>query len=187
MAKENQRVALSRRLLKEALIELLHHKCIHNISIRELCTTAGINRTTFYRHYQTPADVFLELQMEFVSDFQRTHPLPGSPDGMRRYSSALCGYLYEHRDTARLFLRSHTSADFAVLFARLSQEFFTARTVLYKGSPIDEDTRRLICTLFSQGLYAVVRQWILEDVPKSPEEMAELICGFFIQDFRIQH
>ena len=75
MPKENQRVALSKRMLKEGLIKLLNKKNISKISINELCEIAEINRTTFYRHYQTPHDVLLEVEYDFIKGFQNT-PVP---------------------------------------------------------------------------------------------------------------
>ena len=48
---ENQRIKLTKRLLKESLLKLLTEKNIKKISVSELCQTAGINRSTFYNHY----------------------------------------------------------------------------------------------------------------------------------------
>ena len=54
MTKEYQRVAISKRMLKEALLDLLKDKPIDAVTVSELCQMAQINRTTFYRHYETP-------------------------------------------------------------------------------------------------------------------------------------
>ena len=48
--RENQRVMLTRRLIKESLTGLLAEESIHKISIRALCERAGINRSTFYKY-----------------------------------------------------------------------------------------------------------------------------------------
>lgn len=49
--KTNQRIAATKRSLQDALIEMLKTQNINSISIRELCLTARVNRTTFYNHY----------------------------------------------------------------------------------------------------------------------------------------
>ena len=49
--KQNQRVALTKRLLQESLLQLMKEKNIQNISVKELCEASGINRSTFYKHY----------------------------------------------------------------------------------------------------------------------------------------
>ena len=47
MQKENQRVMLTKQLLKESLIYLMKKKEIQKVSVSELCHNAGINRVTF--------------------------------------------------------------------------------------------------------------------------------------------
>ncbi|MBP3434399.1 MAG: TetR/AcrR family transcriptional regulator, partial [Clostridia bacterium] len=68
--KENQRVALSKRLLKEALVRLLEKKKLDNITVFELCAEAGINRATFYRHYGIPKDLLLDLELDMVEEIR---------------------------------------------------------------------------------------------------------------------
>ena len=68
--KENQRITLTKRLLQDALINLLRTTDISKISIRELCEKAGINRTTFYNHYGSQYDVLKELSGNFLADIE---------------------------------------------------------------------------------------------------------------------
>ena len=44
-------------LFDEALIELLNQKDIEYITVKEICKKAGVNRTTFYLHYETIDDL----------------------------------------------------------------------------------------------------------------------------------
>ena len=47
---ENQRIRLSKTLLKNALVHLLQKKPLNKISVLEICETAQINRTTFCKY-----------------------------------------------------------------------------------------------------------------------------------------
>ncbi len=47
----NQRVMLTKRLIKESLLKILKSKKIHQVSVKELCIGAEINRSTFYEYY----------------------------------------------------------------------------------------------------------------------------------------
>lgn len=47
----------SQQWLMEALIKLMKQKRFSNITICELSETAGVNRKTFYRHFQTKEDI----------------------------------------------------------------------------------------------------------------------------------
>ena len=48
--KESRRVTMTKMLLKTALIELMQEKPFQQITIKELCEQADLNRTTFYLH-----------------------------------------------------------------------------------------------------------------------------------------
>ena len=44
--KEDRRVTMTKRMLKDALTEMLRETDLYHVSIRELCQRANINRTT---------------------------------------------------------------------------------------------------------------------------------------------
>lgn len=50
--KDDQRIALTKRLLREGLLRLLSKTDLNKISVTQLCIESGINRATFYRHYE---------------------------------------------------------------------------------------------------------------------------------------
>ena len=54
-------------LMDNALISLLEKKDFQYISIKEICQKAGVNRSTFYLHYETVGDL-LEEAMEYILD-----------------------------------------------------------------------------------------------------------------------
>ena len=58
--KEDRRVTMTRRMLKEALTEMLRETDIYHVSIRELCQRADINRTTFYKYYRDKYDYLFQ-------------------------------------------------------------------------------------------------------------------------------
>ena len=47
----DQRVRITKIMIRDAYIKLLAEKDIQHITVRELCETAHINRGTFYSHY----------------------------------------------------------------------------------------------------------------------------------------
>lgn len=52
-------------LMDEALIYLLDKKDIDYITIKEICEKAGVNRSTFYLHYESIDDL-LEETMQYI-------------------------------------------------------------------------------------------------------------------------
>ena len=64
--KQDLRVAVTKRMIQEALIRLLKNKPIDKIKVNELCEESGINRATFYRHYETLQDILREIEADVI-------------------------------------------------------------------------------------------------------------------------
>ena len=63
-------------LMDEALIRLLEVKDYEYITIKEICEKAGVNRSTFYLHYETVNDLLSEclenIKKRFLIRLQRS-------------------------------------------------------------------------------------------------------------------
>ena len=62
--RENQRTRLTKRLLRESLLGLLEEKPVEKITVKELCETAELNRSTFYTYYQDVFSLYYEMGNE---------------------------------------------------------------------------------------------------------------------------
>ena len=62
--------------MDEALIALLEKKDLEYITVKEICHLAGVNRSTFYLHYETISDLVNEtlemIDRRFLSYFSKT-------------------------------------------------------------------------------------------------------------------
>lgn len=69
MNKSESKYLNTARLMDEAFILLLDKKDYEYITVKEICAKAGVNRSTFYLHYETINDL-LEESLEFlIGDF----------------------------------------------------------------------------------------------------------------------
>ena len=60
MNKSNSKYFSTALRMNEALISLLEKKDMEYISVKEICKKAGVNRSTFYLHYETISDLIAE-------------------------------------------------------------------------------------------------------------------------------
>lgn len=60
MNKSQSKYYNTARLMNEALIILLEKKDYEFITVKEICEKAGVNRSTFYLHYETMNDLLQE-------------------------------------------------------------------------------------------------------------------------------
>lgn len=68
MKNTDTRVRYTKDVLQKALIKKLKEKSINQITVKELCDEAEINRGTFYLHYSTPNDVLIEIENKFIEE-----------------------------------------------------------------------------------------------------------------------
>ena len=103
--KEDRRIAMTKRLLKAALIELLKEQDIYHISIRELCERADVNRTTFYKYYGSQFDLLTDMEkdmLDFIAKAIERHET--EPE---KIITAACRYLEENLEFARLIINNN--------------------------------------------------------------------------------
>ena len=179
MEKENQRITLSKRLLKEALLRLLTRKQLDQITVSELCGEATINRATFYRHDGTPRDVLKDIEWDCSRELRSTMIKPRTMADIRKVTEHICVYLYDHADLVKILLRCYTDEE---VVREINDSVWELREETEGMPRMDEDTWKLTSACIGFGTYHLIRRWMTEDIPKTPQEVAEL--GLAITDLR---
>lgn len=171
---ENQRIVLTKRLLKEGLLRLIEKKDIDKISVSELCVESGINRATFYRHYQIPLDVLDDIRADFIKEMNFTPREPKNLQDIASQFENICNYLKKNENVTKILFSCGSDKDFSEVMNLYCKTLVNSE---YE-SMLDTDSIRLIIQGLTSGGYAVIRMWILEDIQKTPKEMAEMILRF---------
>lgn len=175
--RENQRVLLTKRLLKEGLLKLLEEKPLDKINVSELCRAADINRATFYKHYAIPQDVLREMEQEIAGELRKLAPAEHTPETAKQYMGRICAYLHDRKPLMRILLESKTDEDILEIVSETNRRYWS-QFGERKEHGLDGDSARLMVTFFSAGTYYMIRQWLLEDVEKTPTEVAEMVFRF---------
>lgn len=176
--KDDQRVVLTKRLLQEGLFRLLERKELDRIHVSELCTESGINRATFYRHYQQPRDILRAVRQEIIRDVQALAEKARPETNLQGWLEDLCRYFLEHADRLRVLFRTRTDEEFVETIQSICRES-VARSRDRLRDHRDEDSLKLTAYCCAGGFYYVLRQWLLEPIPKSPREVAAVMVRFF--------
>ena len=57
---------MTKRMMKEALIDLMDEKPLEKITVTEICKSADVNRSTFYAYYEDISALMLEIENEIL-------------------------------------------------------------------------------------------------------------------------
>ena len=60
--------------MDEAFLELIEKKDFAYITVKETCERAGVNRSTFYLHYETVGDLLAESAQHIIDEFVACMP-----------------------------------------------------------------------------------------------------------------
>lgn len=170
----NQRVAMTKRLLKESLLELLEDYSISHITVVMLCAKAGVNRSTFYAHYSSPHDVLREIGHEATEEIERFVQDP-SNDSMRDYLLAACTYVHETRDLQKILIQNTSTDDIQNMLKAIPFDAVLPETFGDKGKATSQEDKAIAAAFLTSGIFNVIRYWILNDADKSPEEITDII------------
>lgn len=172
MDHENQRIMLTKRLLKEGLLRLLERKELEAITVTELCREAGINRATFYRHYEIPRDVLNEIGKDYFYEMRREVGFPNAKTEIKLTIQKLCNYMEKRMDIMRLIIKSSTETDFMSFVSALHMEMWNEIRSIGILSNMDDDMVQILILYSAGGSYFVLRHWLLGNIHKSSREMA---------------
>lgn len=95
---DNRRVMLTKRILKETLIEKLKSTSLSQISVKSLCEKADLNRSTFYAHYVNLYELFDEIEDDFLAHIALFTPAMNRSEKLSRISEFTL-YVQKNKDT----------------------------------------------------------------------------------------
>lgn len=169
--KEDRRVRVTKRMLKDALIELLKTKDIYHISIRELCETADVNRTTFYKYYGNQFDLLSDMEDDLIGFISST--IEKNHTDSEKILTAACRYLEENLEFARLIINNNVDPAFP---NRLFSADAVTTSFVNRYSPeTTEEALEYFYNYITYGVYRVVCVWLNKENRESPEALAKLI------------
>ncbi|GEM_PF-809979 len=170
----SQRVMLTKRLLREALINMLKTHNINKISIRELCQVAEINRTTFYNHYGSQYDVLNEIADMYIQNtsFAVMNDLAAGKN-IDECLTQVLQYMKDNLEFAKLILNQDNYDLLTHITISLPQ--FDHMVIKHLPENLDLEEKKAIASYVQYGTVRLLKEWILTDCLKSPEEVTRLI------------
>ena len=166
---DGRRVKMTKALLKTSLIELMKTKSIHTISIKEICSGADINRSTFYRHYNTQYELYDEIVHEILSELIKAYQKSReNEDDMQDSIAAVLEIAEKNREVCLVILSDKGNVTMGESFVKAI-------------SPVvEEEASELSIYLFqfmAAGLANIVWTWLNKPVRQTPKELASLMTS----------
>ena len=176
----------SARAMDEALIYLLNDKDYDYITIKEICKKAGVNRSTFYLHYENIDDLLKEsvdwMINDFFSYFDNTKanlPLDIKAKTTnelflisKTYLIPYLTYIKEHKKVMTAIIMRPEILNSDLNYTKLYKHILAP--ILDKFN-VDIEDRNYIVKFYIEGIMAIVQLWIKCNFKESIDHICNLI------------
>ena len=187
MNKSESKYFNTSRLMNQALLKLLEEKEFEYITIKELCQKAGVNRSTFYLHYENMNDLLVESLDYILQKFYNHYNdekfnlnIIKSLDNNALIlikPKYIIPYLEFIKANKKLFLVATNNPalfDFYKTFEKMYKDIFSP--ILDKYNVL-ENEKKYILAFYLNGLHSIIIEWIKTDCKDS----IDYICSLFIK------
>lgn len=173
-------------LFDDALIELLNKKDYEYISVKEICEKAGINRSTFYLHYESKEDLLNET-LDYIStkfdsyfdiehsDFLENLKIADKKELNIISKSYLKPYLEFIKDNKKIFNATFKNSIFMnshEKYLKMEKDVFYP---LLDKHNIPNNKKEYFLRFYMDGIMEIVKEWILNDCNDNIDYIIELI------------
>lgn len=174
--KDDRRVKYTKMVLRESFIKLLEKKDISQISIKEICVDADINRATFYAHYNDQYDLLRKIEDELLSNLNaHLEGFDQNSDNMNAVvpTERIFEYIKENAKLCKLLLSER--GDFGFQKKVMILVYDKIITQLTHNNKITKEDAEYVYAFTITGCIGAIQKWLDEDMDKSAHFMAEMI------------
>ena len=172
--------------MDEALITLLENKDFEYITIKEICSAAGVNRSTFYLHYENTSDLlrettqyiidkhlaYYEIDKKHISlDFENCN----LGDLIFITSEYLTPYLTFIKENQRIFkvsIKQFNSMNMDKVYSRMFEHIFNP---ILSRFHVPECERSYVIKFYLTGVFAIVMEWLEKNCSDKIEDVIKII------------
>ena len=173
----NQRIRLTIQLLEEALLKLLQEKTIYDISIKELCDVAGINRSTFYKHFNSQFDLLMYMEDKFMEEIGECLKSYGQKISLNKRLIKILDLIKDNLSFTKLLLNNNIDPEFATkLFKKPDIVDVINNDNIFTYT--DPKMKQYAVIFKMEGCFSVLKSWINNNCDISSKQLSEYLLTF---------
>lgn len=167
------RVRYTRRVLQEAFLKTLESKSVAQITVKELCEQAQLNRATFYKHYLDVPDLFEKTEAQHLQILRQML----QKGGIQELDRMLIGVLEYMKGEGRPFLILGSKRADPYLGDKIFQMCYEMWYPMMEAKllHIPQEKRRYLYQFISHGSGAVLSLWVRDGMEAPVETVVQTI------------
>ena len=169
---ESRRIRMSKRMMKDALLELMEEKPLSRISVTAICETADVNRSTFYAYYNETSDLLHDLENDIFEQMPRINDFRNIQND-REFMKLNTEFFDYIKKNGRKFKILMVNSENVGFYNRMTEKVLE----MYKidENVHDEQFRHYRQVYLASGAVGMLKEWIRNDCHMSSRKFAQLI------------
>lgn len=164
---------VTKKALANSLKQLLEHKQLNKITVTDITQQCGVNRQTFYYHFQ---DIYALMEWIYTADAAKVLEGKKSEDTWRQGFLQVLEYA---RDNRSLVQNTYHSVSRELLEQWLYREMYRLlRGVVdekAQGLPVSGEDCASVAHFYKYAFVGLVLDWIASGMKAEPAELAQLV------------
>ncbi len=168
--KNNSRYKANSEKIETAFLTLILNHKYEDITISQVCKQAGVNRSTFYCHYDDINDLIIKIEGKFANSMAGIFNF-----GERQTHEAMIEmftFVKENKHFYKAFLN--------IPYVTLAERNTKIEVLKNIGKKLNIDKSKTMgifyrASFFGAGIKEMCRLWLEYDCKETPEQMAKLL------------
>lgn len=171
--------------MNNALINLLDKKDFEDITVKEICQTASVNRSTFYLHYDNTYDLLKETLENLYKDFFSRYDSNLSMDRINtkssddlylitpQYLKPYLSFVHDNKKIFKLMYFKNEVFNGRNMYEDWLNKIF--KPILSKFNVKNEEEQSYIMLFHLQGLIGLIMEWVKNDCKMPIDDLISVI------------
>ena len=170
----------------KALLSLLEKKEFEYITIREICEKAGVNRSTFYLHYENTCDLLRETTGYVIDSFLSYFTNDRKSISLNleecninelffitpKYITPYLTFIKDNRQIFKTSIKHLGTMEFDRVYQKMFDNIFSPVLSRFK---FPENERAYVMKFYLSGITAIVMEWLDNDCAESIDDIIKII------------
>ncbi len=169
----------TKKAIKESFVKLLNEKPLSKISVKDIVEECGINRNSFYYHFQDIPALLEEIITEQAEDLISSYP---EIDSLEKGMEVATDFAIKNKMAVYHIYNSVNRDMYEQYTMRLCRHVVTRYLeVAFKDADVSQDDKDVAIRLISSSLFGLIYDWLNsgmnEERPADIKRVCELCKG----------
>lgn len=184
--KRNRNALRSRKMLINAFVDLVQDTPPEKITVTSIVNKAGLNRSTFYAHFNRPSDIVNYIEQDIIDNlcnFLDDVPADSLLTNPKPLMDKIADFVTERKDFYCMIINARGAGDFLeklkdVVTERMLEDKVTLAKIKKEESIV------INLRFFAGGYISLYKDWFRGRIETDPHEFSDVVAKTIVGGVR---